>query len=525
MKVTIFTRFWMCCLLFAASVVNSFAADRLLIVGDAVWGGWSLDNAVIMSAGENDIWKATTHLEANKEFKFLTTSSFGGLEYRAESAALILADNEPAKLVSVEGDDDDYKFMVSESANYDIVCNLANKTITVSKAAYQDNAIKYNALWMIGSATPGDWSVDQGTQLSQDAVNPMIYTTTTYLTVDGLQPGEFKIATNKYRAFEQDFFMRDATDASKVVLGGSDSKWNITEAGTYDIALNTADMTISIKKHYADFTVDHLFMVGEAVYNVWDLTNSAVLMPTEAGVFKGTVHLDADKEFKFYAEKDIFNGLQYRAAEEGLVLADGVASALVSSEENRADNKFTVSEDGNYDIVCDLNNNTIQVTKSAYQECAVNYSALWMVGTATPNGWSLDDAVLMSQDETNPAVYTATVDLKEGEFKIAVNKYSGYDQLFYQRDADDATKVVLSNADNKWQIAEAGKYNVKLNVADMTISIVKNTSTGISSVEAEDANVSVEYFTLDGKRVNNISDKGLYIKRQGGKSVKVMVSK
>ena len=28
MKVTIFTRFWMCCVLFAASVVNSLAADR-----------------------------------------------------------------------------------------------------------------------------------------------------------------------------------------------------------------------------------------------------------------------------------------------------------------------------------------------------------------------------------------------------------------------------------------------------------------------------------------------------------------
>ena len=74
--------------------------------------------------------------------------------------------------------------------------------------------------------------------------------------------------------------------------------------------------------------------------------------------------------------------------------ANGVAAALVSSEENRTDNKFTVSEAGNYDIVCDLNNNTIKVTKSAYQETDVNQSALWMVGDATPNGWSLDGANL-----------------------------------------------------------------------------------------------------------------------------------
>lgn len=145
-----------------------------------------------------------------------------------------------------------------------------------------------------------------------------------------------------------------------------------------------------------------------------------------------------------------------------------------------------------------------------------------MVGDATPNGWSLDGAILMSQDKANPAVYAATADLKEGEFKIAVNKYGGYDQLFYQRDADNAAKVVLSNADNKWKIDEAGKYDVKLNTADMTISIVKNVPSSISSVEAE-VNAPVEYFTLDGKRVNNISAKGLYIKRQGSKAVKVVV--
>ena len=517
MKVTIFTRFWMCCVLFAASVVNSLAADRLVIIGDAVWGGWSISDGIIMSSTSNDVWKATTHLEADKGFKFLTTNDFGGLEYRAGDSDVTLAVDEATNLVSSEDNSKDNKFMVSESANYNIVCDLANKTITVSKADYQDNAIKYNALWMVGSATSGGWSVDQGTQLSQDATNPLVYTATTYLST-----GEFKVATNKYRAFDQNFFMRDANDDSKVVLGGDDSKWNITEAGTYDVALNTADMTISIKKHYVDFTVDHLFLVGDAVWKGWDLKNSVVLLPIEAGVFKATVHLNADKEFKFYAENDIFNGLQYRAAEEGVVLANGVAAALVSSEENRTDNKFTVSEAGNYDIVCDLNNNTIKVTKSAYQETDVNQSALWMVGDATPNGWSLDGAILMSQDEANPAVYAATADLKEGEFKIAVNKYGGYDQLFYQRDADNAAKVVLSNADNKWKIDEAGKYDVKLNTADMTISIVKNVPSSISSVEAE-ANAPVEYFTLDGKRVNNISAKGLYIKRQGGKAVKVVV--
>lgn len=107
MKVTIFTRFWMCCVLFAASVVNSLAADRLVIIGDAVWGGWSISDGIIMSSTSNDVWKATTHLEADKGFKFLTTNDFGGLEYRAGDSDVTLAVDEATNLVSSEDNSED----------------------------------------------------------------------------------------------------------------------------------------------------------------------------------------------------------------------------------------------------------------------------------------------------------------------------------------------------------------------------------------------------------------------------------
>lgn len=40
-----------------------------------------------------------------------------------------------------------------------------------------------------------------------------------------------------------------------------------------------------------------------------------------------------------------------------------------------------------------------------------------------------------------------------------------------------------------------------------------------------DVTSPAEYYTLDGKRVNGFSGKGIYIKRQAGKSVKVVVTK
>ena len=43
---TIITRFLMCCILFAVSFVTSFAADKLILIGDAAPDGWALNNSV-----------------------------------------------------------------------------------------------------------------------------------------------------------------------------------------------------------------------------------------------------------------------------------------------------------------------------------------------------------------------------------------------------------------------------------------------------------------------------------------------
>lgn len=100
----------------------------------------------------------------------------------------------------------------------------------------------------------------------------------------------------------------------------------------------------------------------------------------------------------------------------------------------------------------------------------------------------------------------------------------GFDQTAYVKDAADDSKVVYGGDDNKWNITEAGTYDVKLDLANMTITVAKKGATGISSVNA-DVTSPAEFYTLDGKRVNGFSGKGIYIKRQAGKSVKVVVTK
>lgn len=514
----------MCCVLFAMSVVASFAADKLMIIGDAVWGGWNPENSVVMlPAGEN-VFKATVYLKkvdgetVTQGFKLLTAAKWDCLQYHAGDSNVELGEGVAAKLYDSQENSSDNKFQVKESANYDVVCDLNAKTITATKSAYQEHPVNHNALWMVGTATSGGWDIIYSPQMTQDSENPMVFKATTYL-----KPGEMKIAQNNDAGFDQKFYLRDATDPTKVVLGGDDNKWNITEAATYDVIVNLADMTIDIKKHYADFVVDHLFVIGEAIWSGWGFANSTVLFPNEDGVCKATLYLEANKGFKLMAESD-FNGYQFRAGEVDVTLENGVAASLVSSEDNREDKYFMVSESANYDIVCDVKNKTITLTKSAYQDAHAKHAELWMIGGATPNGWQLDKGVLLTQDAENPMVYTATADLKEGEFKFIVNKYMGFDQTAYVKDAADDSKVVYGGDDNKWNITEAGTYDVKLDLANMTISYAKKGATGISSVNA-DVTSPAEYYTLDGKRVNGFSGKGIYIKRQAGKSVKVVVTK
>lgn len=240
---TNFIRKMFCSLAIAATVLTANAADRLLIVGEAVWGGWSIDNSIVMfNSTENpDVFKATVNLNQKGTFKFLTTTEWGNLEYRAGDNDVTLAEGVASPLVSTEENSNDKQFKVSETANYDIVCDLTAKTIVVKKANYRTNPLKHTALWMIGSATPGKWSIGDGTMLVPTVDNPTVFKATI-----NLVEGEMKIAVNNQTGYGQTFYLRDTTDETKMVFGGDDNKWNITKAGKYDVTVDVVNMTISI---------------------------------------------------------------------------------------------------------------------------------------------------------------------------------------------------------------------------------------------------------------------------------------
>ena len=127
----------------------------------------------------------------------------------------------------------------------------------------------------------------------------------------------------------------------------------------------------------------------------------------------------------------------------------------------------------------------------------------------------------MKQDASNPAKFSARTELNAGELKFGTNVYAGFDQMFYLRDLTDEGKIVFGGDDNKWNFTEEATYDVTVDVAAMTVSFTKVDPTAINAVETA-SEAPATYYTLGGIQVEK-PVAGVYVKRQGGKAVKVVI--
>ena len=99
-------------------------------------------------------------------------------------------------------------------------------------------------------------------------------------------------------------------------------------------------------------------------------------------------------------------------------------------------------------------------------------STLYLIGDASPNGWSADDATEMNPVSGEPGGFVWTGNLFAGELKFittlgnflpSYNKGASDSQLVY-RDNDD-------QPDDKFRIESAGGYKIKLNLLSLSIEI------------------------------------------------------
>jgi len=207
-----------------------------------------------------------------------------------------------------------------------------------------------------------------------------------------------------------------------------------------------------------------LYMVGNATPVGWNITE-AIEMTKNGNVFTYEGKLVAG-EFKFPVNRNAdWNQNMYMRDIEN----PAMAYLHIGGEPD--DNKWTITEPGNYTVRIDVSTLMVEIIMN-FDPSAVP-EALYMVGDATPNGWTIEQAAPLTKSG-NTFFYDGI--LKAGTFKFPVNRNTDWQQTMYMKDAEDETKfykhVGGASDDSQWTIENEGWYRVELNFALSTIRIV-----------------------------------------------------
>lgn len=260
--------------------------DELYIVGSATPNGWDISNATALTATGNPGEFVYSGQLKNGNFKF--TVSQDGCWCQDFYTRDPESDN---KIVYNEGGSGaDLQWINEENGLYRITVNVLELTIKKEKIEEPP----FSKLWIVGSASPSEWEINNPVGFVQDTDNPFIFSLEC-----SLKPGTFKILAGSTGDWCGDWY-RPMTDKQAPVNGAMqqlkgcdpDLQWEVTAgtAGRYKIIVNTADNTIK-------FEPVNVYIIGDATPNGWNM-GTLTPMTKNGSVYTWTGTLTAGS-FKF----------------------------------------------------------------------------------------------------------------------------------------------------------------------------------------------------------------------------------
>lgn len=102
---------------------------------------------------------------------------------------------------------------------------------------------------------------------------------------------------------------------------------------------------------------------------------------------------------------------------------------------------------------------------------------LYLIGDATPGGWNIEQATLMTMDAENKDVFTWEGTLKADEFRFVCQSISGMFWPGYAKDANADNKMIYfetqpsSEQDKSFDIKKPGKYKITANTSSLDVNI------------------------------------------------------
>ncbi len=328
--------------------------------------------------------------------------------------------------------------------------NDTSAVVTISVTSYQPVS---KTLYIIGDASPKGWNADNALSLTPQS-DPTIF-----VYQGALNVGSFKLLTTLGQFLPS--YNKGADDSHLVLRtldSQADDKFSITEATVYKITVSLLDLTITVAK--VDLPAyNTIYMVGDAAPNGWDIGNATPLVQNASNpfLFSYTGVMKAG-QFKFPVNRnsDWGQDMFERVDDTHMYLHQGGTSG---------DDKWTIAKKGFYTITLNLLDNSISI----YRE------KLYMVGDATPIGWTITNAIEMTEDGTNGCIFTYNGPMVAGAFKFPVNRDSSWGQDMYMRTDDTHMyrHIGGQSDDNKWTISAEGNYLITANLETLSLSFTK----------------------------------------------------
>ena len=357
--------------------------------------------------------------------------------------------------------------------------DVQTATTTFNVASYEPVT---TTLYVTGTATLG------GTDLS--LAEEMTRTDNGQFTYTGyMKAGTYKFITTLGEELPSYNRGEDGSLVLRTTADQPDNLFEITEAHDYTITLNLLDGTMAIvKSDGVKPPYDAIWFIdGMDGYSFKPMTQD-VLDPF---LFRYGAEFNNEGDFKFATASGSWEN-NYKATQPDAPYTDSSVEFVKGFD---PDNKWRLQsgELGKaYKICLDIRSGKERMLMAPFTP----YENIWLVGDAAPGGWSLDDAVPMTKDASNPYVMTWTGTLNTGELKFTCDRSSDWNgawfmsatngaaptgqeekALFIDKHSDDLKAQYLTvdimNIDNKWKIEEAGTYKITLNQLTETITIAK----------------------------------------------------
>lgn len=363
------------------------------------------------------------------------------------------------------------------------VANREEKQVAATSFSVTAYKPLTSTLYLIGDATPGGWSADNATEMTRK--DNGIFTWTGRLTA-----GSFKFITT-LGAFLPSY--NKGTDGKltlRTVDEQPDEPFTVEEDHNYIVEANlfTSVLTLTQTETLAP-AYDQLYFVGNPTDWNFVPMKRDVLDPY---LFRFGKFFEAGKggEFKFGTAEGSWENM-YKAKNADASYTDTQVEFVKGFD---PDNKWVLKEeecDKAYKICMDIRSGKERMMMCEFTP----YDMIYLVGDASPAGWSIGDATPM-QATDNPFVFTWQGTLNAGELKFTCDKKDDWNGAWFMpAEADkqpsgeiepmlfidksnEAFKaqypeVMVGGVDQKWKIAAAGSYRITLNQLEETISIVK----------------------------------------------------